>query len=335
MNDENKGFDGPKGLRNEYVSRINRVQDYIESHLDEDLNLNTLAKIAHFSPFHFHRIYTGMTGETLNQFIQRLRIETAANQLLRYPESPITEIALDCGFSSSAAFARVFKEFFGISASEWRESAKDPESKIRKLKSKHSKQHDKIRKDYDKSSFYLDGETNNQVWRIIMSEPKQIETKVEVKELPEITVAYIRHVGPYAGDTKLFEGLFTKLMTWAGSRQLLNFPKTQCISIYHDNPSITDDDKLRLDVCISVEQDTEVDGEVGKATIPAGTYAVANFEIDASQYGDAWSTVYGGWLPDSGYQPGDGPCYEIYLNDPKQHPEGKHIVNIVVPVKPM
>jgi AraC family transcriptional regulator len=69
--------------------------------------------------------------------------------------------------------------------------------------------------------------------------------------------------------------------------------------------------------------------------IPGGKYAVAKFEILPNQYADAWNMVYGGWLPQSGYQPDDRPCFELYLNDPKTHPEGKHIFEIYAPVKPL
>ena len=118
-------------------------------------------------------------------------------------------------------------------------------------------------------------------------------------------------------------------------RGLLHFPETKFITIYHDNPDITDETKLRTDVCLTVPAGTQVDGEIGKAKIPAGKYAVAHFEITPDQYQDAWNAVYGGWLPEGGYQPDDGPCYELYLNDPKEHPEGKHIVDICVPVRPL
>ena len=118
-------------------------------------------------------------------------------------------------------------------------------------------------------------------------------------------------------------------------RGLLHFPETKFITIYHDNPDITDETKLRTDVCLTVPAYTQVDGEIGKAKIPAGKYAVAHFEITPDQYQDAWNAVYGGWLPESGYQPDDGPCYELYLNNPKEHPEGKHIVDICVLVKPL
>ena len=113
----------PQQLRAEYTASINRVMDYIEQHLDEPLALERLARVAGFSSFHFHRIFRSMVGETLSQFVQRVRVEKAASQLLRYPDQPITEIALACGFSGSAAFARVFKDSFGTTATEWRAGA--------------------------------------------------------------------------------------------------------------------------------------------------------------------------------------------------------------------
>jgi len=70
-------------------------------------------------------------------------------------------------------------------------------------------------------------------------------------------------------------------------------------------------------------------------TIAAGKYAMAHFELDASQYQQAWNFVFGKWLPDSGYQPDDRPSFELCLNNPKDHPEGKHIVDICIPVKPL
>lgn len=148
-------------------------------------------------------------------------------------------------------------------------------------------------------------------------------------------VAYVRHVGPYAGDSELFGRLIGTLMKWAGPRGLMNPPDTQMLMVYHDNPEITDESKLRTSVCITVPEKTPVDGDIGAMEIPGGRYAIAHFEIDAEQFGEAWQYVYGQWLPDSGYQPDDRLCFERCLNDPGQHPEGKHEVDICVPVKPM
>jgi len=158
-----------------------------------------------------------------------------------------------------------------------------------------------------------------------------IEMNVEVKELPELHVAYIRHIGPYPGIAKAIE----KLMKWAGPRELINFPETTLLGVYHDNPEITEESKLRSSACITVPEGTPVDEEVGKMTIPGGLFAVAHVEIDPDQYGEAWDKLMGEWFPESGYQPDDRMCYEIYLNDPEQHPQGKHIVDICEPVRPL
>ncbi|MCO6477812.1 MAG: AraC family transcriptional regulator [Phaeodactylibacter sp.] len=322
-----------KYLREEYQSRINTVLDYIEYNLDGELTLERLAGLANFSPFHFHRIFRAMVGEPLNQFIQRIRVEKAAMLLVAQPKRSITEIALDCGFSGPATFARSFREAFGMSASQWRSGGGAAYRKERKSKSKIGKTDGKPGKAAESSTYYIADEFNNQKWKIMIS--NKIKAKVEVREFPEMHVAYVRHVGPYQGNEKLFEELFGKVMKWAGPRGLLQFPKTMMLSVYHDNPDVTDDEKLRLTVGITVPEDTEVEGEVGKMALPAGKYAVARFELLSDEYQEAWDAVYGQWLPDSGYQPADSPCFELYHNDPKQHPEGKHIVDICIPVKPL
>ena len=163
----------------------------------------------------------------------------------------------------------------------------------------------------------------------------KLSLDVEVKELQPMHVAYIRHIGPYKGDTALFARLFNKLFSWAGAHDLLNFPDTKVISLYHDNPDVTDESKLRTSVCITVPESTEVDGEVGKMTIQGGKYAIAHFEISENEYEEAWNALYGTWLPESGYQPDDRPAFELYLNDPKEHPEHKYIVDIYMPVIPL
>ena len=161
------------------------------------------------------------------------------------------------------------------------------------------------------------------------------EMDVRVEDLPEVTIAYIRHVGPYAGDTDLFRGLFGRLFAWAGPRNLIRPSESQIVSIYHDDPEVTDPQNLRTSVGVSVPPETEVSGEIGKLTMPSGTYAQARFELLPDQYEAAWKAVYGEWLPKSGYQPDDGPPFERYLNNPEEHPECKHIVEICLPVKPL
>lgn len=312
--------------RDEYASRLNRVLDYIDRNLQKKLTLEELAGVANFSRFHFHRIFRALMGETLNQYIQRIRIEKAASRLIDYHGKSITEIALECGFSSSAAFARAFREAFGMNASEWRSGGS------RNFGQTKSKDHQILRKrreDFIVSSDYTLSSSHQQQWRITMKDLKNVQ--VVVKDMPEFHVAYIRHIGPYHNIGPVFE----RLMKWAGPRGLLRFPETQVLGVYYDNPDITAADKLRSCACITVPKGTDVEGEVSTMTVPGGKYAVAHFEINEDQFSEAWDAVLGGWLPESGYQPDDRPSYELCLNDPKEHPEKNYIVDICFPVKPL
>lgn len=316
----------------EYTSRINRVIDHIEAHLDEELTLEQLARVAHFSPYHFHRIFGALTGETLSRFIQRLRVEKAARMLVHNPNTSITEIALDCGFSSSSTFARAFRNRFDVSASEWRAAAD------RKMSNRVRKGGQTVRKDSEAaevSQVYLDPTTNQLKWRVEMNDESQLEAEVVVRETEPMHLAYLRHVGPYQGDAELFDGLWGKMMQWAGPRGLMRPPETQALTLYHDDPSVTPDDKLRISICITVPEGTSAEGEIGTMTLEGGQVAVATFELLPHQYGDAWTAVYGGWLPSSGFQPDDRPAYELYLSDPKEHPDHLHTVAICVPVRPL
>ncbi len=320
-------YDRSEALRAEYRARINRVIDYIDRNIGRELRLEELARTANFSRYHFHRIFGALVGETLNAYIQRRRAELAAGALVLHPKATITEIALDYGYSGSDVFARAFKERFGMSASEWRAGGSDSWRKNRQAKRKAGQADGKIGQEF---STALDDDESDQISsrRSFMDKSK---FKVEVKEAPALTVAYVRHVGPFQEMGRAFE----KLMRWAGPRGLLRFPETKSLGIYHDDPEITDTDKLRSDACITVPPDTKVEGEVGKMTVPGGLFAVAYAEIAQNEFGEAWNALMRDWLPGSGYQPDDRMCYELYLNDPKSHPEGKFIIEIHEPIRPL
>src|ERR1700749_3315233 len=104
--------------KSEYAQRIDRVIDYLRGNLDRPVKLAELASVACFSEFHFHRIFRAVSGETLNSFTNRLRLEKAA-RLLRYSEQTLTDIALECGFSSSATFSRAFRSHSATSPTQF------------------------------------------------------------------------------------------------------------------------------------------------------------------------------------------------------------------------
>ena len=152
----------------EYSQRIDRVIDYLRGNLDRPVKLGELAKVACFSEFHFHRIFAAVCGETLNHFTNRLRLEKAA-RLLRYSKQSLTDIALDCGFSSPASFSRAFRSGYDTSPSQFRKSGKIKKSKICKELFQDQ--------DYDLP---------------MSAEEKRAAFPVRLIDVPERQVAYIR-----------------------------------------------------------------------------------------------------------------------------------------------
>jgi AraC family transcriptional regulator len=144
--------------------------------------------------------------------------------------------------------------------------------------------------------------------------------------------ANIRSADPAVAH--VFERLFTMLFTWAGPRGLLASSDLKVLAVYHDDPDVTDECELRTSVCSTVPAGTKGEGDVKTMTIPGGMYAIAHFELEPTEYEAAWQALYGAWLPGSGHLPDTTrPAFELYLNDPREHPEHKHIVDIYLPVR--
>ena len=97
-----------------YVERVNRAIDHILRDLAQPLGLEAVAAAAGFSPFHFHRVFKSLMGETRNQFVKRQRLERALYQMCHAPNRSLTDVALDCGFRSSSDFSRSFKQRYGV-----------------------------------------------------------------------------------------------------------------------------------------------------------------------------------------------------------------------------
>jgi AraC family transcriptional regulator len=310
-------------LYEEYILRINKVQDYIETNIAEEFSLLQLSKIANFSSYHFHRIFRTMTGETLFQYIQRVRLEKAAFLLLANKKVAVTEIALACGFSNQASFAKAFKNYFDMSASELRKKGYVPKNIGCKIESNMGKVFSEI-------VCYNSIVRNKQYYE--RQKATDIPHTVEVRNIPDMNVVYIRHTGPYKKDAALFERLFTKLYGWAKTKKMIHPTETKWLTLYHDTPDLTEDDKLRISVCMTVPVNVNVNGEVGRMKIQGGKYAVGHFELNEDQYQDAWNVMFARWLPVSGYQPDDRLCFELYLSNNDSH---KHIVDIYIPIKPL
>ncbi len=302
-----------KSLREDYIGRINKVIDFIEDNLDKELPLEYVSNISCYSPFHFHRIFSSIMGETINSFINRKRIEKIASVIMNGSDIPLTELAYNYGFKSGSSFSRAFSNYYGISPSEFREKGGDIYSKICKVDSKNGKEQITFKK-------YICGIDNIKKWI-------NMNAQIEVKEMPELKIVYINHVGRF----DLIGQVYGRLMQWAGPKGLLASPEMKTITIYHDDPKVTDLSKVRQSAGITVEKDVKVDGEIGKMTLSKGKFAVGRFEIPVTGFEQAWNSMCV-WVAESGYKVRDGKYYELYHNDHMEHPEQKFILDICIPV---
>jgi AraC family transcriptional regulator len=292
--------------RQAYVARINRVVDHIDAHLAEPLDLQRLAAVAHFSPWHFHRIFLSLTGETLAERVRRRRLEVAAARLLQQPPLPALGIALDVGFASAEVFTRAFKAHFGVTPSAWRRGA------WRDWTARHRSQLSKIHQADRKARQAAADAFADDVQAWSSSPASQLEgalMNVDIKTLPPTRVAYLRHVGPY-GDSGISR-LWQRFGAWCGEQRLMP-PEHPLFGISQDSPDVTAPDKCRYDACVGVDAAFQPHGEIGVQTLAGGQHACTRFVGTADDILAAWMRLFSGWLPDSGYQVDDRPCIEWY-----------------------
>lgn len=303
----------------EYEKRINNVLEYIEKNLDEDIDLKKLSDIANFSQFHFHRIFKAIIGETPLDFIRRIRLERSANKLKYNPYISITEIAYSCGFSSSSLFSRLFKCHFSVSPCEWRNKMKN--SKNSQFNSKNKKDIF-LQKNYNYENF---------IKRRSLMDTKKI--RVEVKNVNSFKVAYVKHLKGYE-DAAGIKNAFEKLFMWAGPRGFMG-KDIKVIGMSLDNPDVTPKNKCRYYACVEVSGEAKPDGEVGIMEIHEGTYAVAHFKGKNEIFKKAYDLMFGAWLPQSGYEPDNFPCFEVYSNNPEEQKNKTFEFDLYIPVKPL
>ena len=107
-------------MGNQSVISIEAVIDYIESHLDGKLELETVAEAVHYSKYHLHRLFTETVGMTIHDYVQRRQLTEAA-KLLVFSDKPIIEIAFICGYESQQSFSLAFKAMYKSPPAEYRE----------------------------------------------------------------------------------------------------------------------------------------------------------------------------------------------------------------------
>ena len=104
-----------------HEARLGRVTAYIYDHLEDEIDLQRLAGIACLSPWHWHRIYHAIQGETIAATVKRLRLHRAAGYLAQ-TDLPIETIAGKAGYGSVQAFTRRFKADYGLPPAQFRKN---------------------------------------------------------------------------------------------------------------------------------------------------------------------------------------------------------------------
>ena len=155
----------------------------------------------------------------------------------------------------------------------------------------------------------------------------------EIQELSERVVACVSFTGNYVGKPEVFANLFNQLCGWAGPKGLLT-PEAVYLSSYADDPKATPPDELQLDVCMGIPEDTDAEGDIQKKILPGGKYAVMHCELtEPQEYGSSWEYIVE-WVEKNGYSMDlSRPSYEIYLNNPEEHPQKHQILDICLSVK--
>ena len=279
----------------DYVARTNLAIDYIVNNLSGDLKLEEIANVAMFSPFHFHRVFRSLLGETLNQFVKRLRLERALYLMSHSPKLTLTEIALDCGFSSSSDFSRNFKTRFG----------KPPSSiNLQELRSSN--------REAFASSQAAAGNKHNLSRLPENKNPDNFS--VTLRQLPARNVAYLRVLDPYQPNA--VPEASKRLVSWAEKRGLAS---GAWLGYMWEDPEITDTKDCRYDLAVVLDSEKRLylpDGEVGWHEFPAMQVAEVEIKGDIELEMRAIDWLFRTWLPRSGFVPDEQPAFEAWHGKP-------------------
>lgn len=236
---------------NDYIQRINKVIAYINNHLDETLDLKTLANEAALSDFHFHRIFKALKGEAIGGYITRLRLEATA-RLLRYTALTIEEIAFNIGYETPASLSKAFKKQYGISPTEYRTN-KDT---------------------YIMKKEIINPDLALKAPKIVTLEPKNL--------------IYVALTGAYGSLDygKAYEQLWAVIKA-----QKLFTKGIESICISYDDPKITEGSLQRSDVCLAIHKPATPQEEVSCKTLAGGKYAVFFYQGSYENLSQVYDTA--------------------------------------------
>ena len=266
--------------------------------MSQSLNWRDISKNCAISEYHFHRIFCAYMKETPRDFIIRKRLEKAIG-LIAYncDDINLSQIALECGYSTQSNFNKAFKAYFGVTPKQIIEG-KDPQnSKIGKIKSKYGKDF-KIENLYPNYQINKDQKTN------------EVNMNAQIKSFPVRKVIYRTSEQGYI-DESIFK-VWNELLTAFGQLGH-NVESLTKFGIGHDNPQVTPQEKCRYDACVLVDSLTNLPGNVKHMDLPEGKYACFHYKGSKEKLLQFYLDIYKNWFSQNGYEPGDFPLIERYI----------------------
>jgi AraC family transcriptional regulator len=284
-----------------YIARMQRVLDYIDRHLDEDLDLETLSHVAAFSRFHFHRQFTATFGMSVHRYVQLARLKRASQQLADDTQS-VTDTALDAGYEAPDAFARAFRQRVGQKPSEFRKSP-DWASWL--------------------TAFGPFDIARSKMMQIIFT-----NDDVTIQDMPDIPVAVIEHRGDRAnfGDTRQ---RFIDCRKAAGVS-----PETNpMFMVFRSEREPANPADYSADLCFPFDQPIN-DPHMKAGVIPGGRCAVLRYPGNTQNLEPAALYLYHDWLPASGEEVRDFPLYSRRRLSPlPEVPAYEMVLELFLPLK--
>ncbi len=280
-----------------YKQKSEEVLHYINNNIGADLNIKVLADRFGISFFHFHRIMKAALNESPGVYINRIRLDTAL-KLLRYSESPITDIAENIGFADLSSFSKAFNKEFGLSPLEYRN---------------------------DKSLV-----VNSHIDYRIGSERKIIaDIKCKIINLQEKRVCYVNVVGKYGSDAA-YKG-WDELIAFAMANKLMGW-KPDLFAIYYDNPDVLDCELCSSDLCVATTSKFKEDGVVKSKIIEGGKFLVFRYKGSYDYLWDVYNYIYREFILVSDYKLRDLPTVEKYLKYSATTKPEDYLTEIYIPV---
>jgi AraC family transcriptional regulator len=300
-----------------YRHRINRAIDYVEQNLAGDTSLETLASIAGFSPFHFHRVFASTTGETIHDFVTRLRFERAIALIRATPRKSLTDIALEAGFRSSSNFSRKFAQRFAMKPS----SLRDDDSMRQFLQS--------IR-DVSRATAI---ENLNDSDERVPYDVRTLSEKVRVESWPVLPIAYVRVTGGYLAPDTLIAG-YRRIEDWAEA-ECIPRGNSRLIGMSIDDPAVVSLAKCRYDFCRETKVNPKARSGVTHRTLSASDWAVLPCSGDLTDVNRCWTYLFREWLPQSGWQPAAMPAVEVFHRRPEEIGWDRFDMDCCLPIEPL